>query len=102
MDENTDNRELEHRFELLKKDYEIMEANIDGTLNTMRTDIDGTLKTMRADIDGTLKDTRTDIERNNATIERINTEAARRETRMIITIAGLIVGGIAILGFILN
>ncbi len=85
MNNNTDNqvpdnREQEHRIELLEKDFKIMEANIDGTL----------------------KDMRADIERNNAAIERINTEAARRETRMIITIAGLIVGGIAILGFILN
>ena len=69
--------ELEHRFELLKKDYEIMKANIDGTLNTMKADIDKTLEAMR-------------------------TDAAKRETRLIITIAGLIVGGIAILGFILN
>ncbi len=68
----------------------------------MEVNIDGTLKTMRSDIDGTLKDMRTDIERNNNAIERYNTEAAKRETRMIITIAGLIVGGIAILGFILN
>ena len=54
MNEKLDKQEIEHRFELLKKDYQIMEANIDGTL-----------KTMRADIDGTLKDMRTDIERNN-------------------------------------
>ncbi len=102
MTEEPDNQELEQRIELLKKDFEIMEANIDGSLKTLRADIVGTLKTMRTDIDGTLKDMRTDIKRNNTTIERINTEAAKRETRMVITIASLILGGIAILGFILN
>ena len=50
---------LEHRFELLKKDVKIMEANIDGTLNTMRADIDKTLEAMRADQNAM----RTDIER---------------------------------------
>ena len=91
MEKDSNNRELEHRIELLEKDYKIMEVNIDGTL-----------KTMQANIDCTLKDMRMDIERNNNAIERYNTEAAKRETRMIITIAGLIVGGIAILGFILT
>lgn len=91
MEKDSNNRELEHRIELLEKDYKIMEVNIDGTL-----------KTMQANIDCTLKDMRTGIERNNNAIERYNTEAAKRETRMIITIAGLIVGGIAILGFILT
>ena len=60
------------------------------------------MNTHEAKIDSTLNALRTDIERYNMAIERINTEAARRETRLIITIAGLIVGGIAILGFILN
>ena len=80
MEKDSNNRGLEHGIELLEKDYKIMEVNIDGTLKTMRAD----------------------IERDNNAIERYNTEAAKRETRMIITIAGLIVGGIAILGFILN
>lgn len=62
----------------------------------------GKMNTHEAKIDSTLNALRTDIERYNMAIERINTEAARRETRLIITIAGLIVGGIAILGFILN
>lgn len=60
------------------------------------------MNTHEAKIDSTLNAMRTDIERFNAAIERINTEAAKRETRLIITNAGLIVGGIAILGFILN
>lgn len=66
MNKETDKLELEHRFGLLKKDFEIMEANIDKTLKEIQAD------------------------------------AAKRETRMILAIAGLIVGGIAILGFILN
>ncbi len=40
MNEITDNRELEHKFELLEKDYKIMEANVDGTLKDLRTDIE--------------------------------------------------------------
>ena len=77
MNKQPDNQELEHRIDLLEKDCKIMETNIDGTLKTLRADIDKTLQEMR-------------------------TDAAMRETRLIITIAGLIVGGIAILGFILN
>ncbi len=61
----------------------------------MEANIDGTLKTMRADIDGTLKDMRTDI-------ERMNTESIKREKTMIITIAGLFGLSIAILGLILS
>ncbi len=70
----------------------------------MEANIDGTLKTMRADIDGTLKDMRTDIERNNVAIERNNTEAAKRATRLILVILGAVgVGvGVAILSFVLN
>ena len=95
MNEEPDNRELAKRFELLKKDYEIMQANIDNTLNTMQANIDNTLNTMQVNIEGTLKELRTDIERNN-------TEAAKRETRLILTIVGLLVAGIAIQGFLLN
>ncbi len=57
MNEKTDNRELEHRIDLLEKDYKIMEVNIDGTLKTMRVDIDKTLHAMR-----------TDMERNNSEV----------------------------------
>ncbi len=65
--------ELENRIELLKKDYQIMEANIDGTL----------------------KDIRADMERNN-------TEAAKRETRLVLVILGAVGAGVAILSFVLN
>ena len=82
MNEKTDNRELEHRIDLLEKDYKIMEANIDGTLKTMRTDIDGTLNTMRADIDGTLKTMRVDIDKTlhamRTDMERNNSEVANK------------------------
>ena len=64
MNEKTDNRELEHRIDLLEKDYKIMEVNIDGTLKTMRTDIDKTLHAMRADQNAM----RTDMERNNSEV----------------------------------
>ncbi len=66
MNAEPDNRELDKRIELLRKDYEIM-----------KTDINGTLKEIQAD-------------------------AAKREIRLILTMVGLVVDGIAILGFILN
>lgn len=68
-----DSRELENRMELLKKDFKLMEANVDGTL----------------------KDLRTDMERNN-------TEAVKRETRLILVILGAVGIGVAILCFVLN
>lgn len=40
MSEVSDKQELDYRMELLEKDFKIMEANIDCTLNTMRTDIE--------------------------------------------------------------
>ncbi len=73
MSEGSEIRELEHRIELLEKDYKFMEANIDKTLEAMRTDI-----------------------------AQGHKDAAKRETRLILTMVGLVVGGIAILGFILN
>ncbi len=74
-----------------------MEANIDGTLKTMRADIDGTLKTMRADIDGTLKDMRTDIERHNTAIERNNTTVVNRIHTQSKWIMGMTLGVIVLI-----
>ena len=78
MNEKTDNRELEHRIDLLEKDYKIMEVNIDRTLKTMRVDIDGTLKTMRADIDKTLHAMRADQNAMRTDMERNNSEVANK------------------------
>ena len=75
MNKDPDNRELEHRFELLKKDYKIMEANIDGTL----------------------KDMRTDIERNNTAIERNNTTVANRIHTQSKWIMGMALGVIVLI-----
>ncbi len=50
---------------------------------------------MEANIDGTLKDIRADMERNN-------TEAAKRETRLVLVILGAVGAGVAILSFVLN
>ncbi len=36
MTEEPDNRALEQRIELQKKDFKIMEANVEKTLNAMR------------------------------------------------------------------
>ena len=47
MNKLPDNRELEHRIDLLEKDVKIMEVNIDKTLNAMRADQNA----MRKDIE---------------------------------------------------
>ena len=39
MDDPPDSRELAKRFDLLKKDFEIMQANVNSTLNEMRTEM---------------------------------------------------------------
>lgn len=49
------------------------------------------MNTHEARIDSTLNALRTDI-------ERINTEASKRETRLILTLVGLIVGSVTIMG----
>ena len=53
------------RFELLKKDFEVMQANVNSTLNEMRA------------------------------------EGAKRETRMLLAMAGMIGLAVAILGFLI-
>ena len=50
MDDPPDNRELAKRFDLLKKDFEIMQANVNSTLNEMRANVNSTLNEMRAEI----------------------------------------------------
>ena len=47
MNKLPDNRELEHRNDMLEKDVKIMEVNIDKTLNAMRADQNA----MRTDIE---------------------------------------------------
>ena len=42
---------------------------------------------------------KTDIQ---ATLEKMRAESAQRDTRLILTIVGLLVAGIAIQGFVLN
>ncbi len=83
---NEDDRicEVERQIELLKKDNEIMQANIDATLKSMQANIDTTLNAMRAEA------------------SKRDAEAAKRETRLILTIVGLLVAGLTIQSFILN
>ncbi len=38
MSEAPDNRELGKQFALLKKDFEVMQANVNSTLNEMRAE----------------------------------------------------------------
>ena len=79
---NEDDRicEVERQIELLKKDNEIMQANIDATLNSMRAE----------------------ASKRDAEAAKRDTEDAKRETRLILTIVGLLVAGLTIQGFILN
>ncbi len=50
MDEAPDSRELEKRIELLGKDFEIMQADVNSTLNEMRANVNSTLSEMRAEM----------------------------------------------------
>ena len=68
-----DINELAKRFELLKKDFETMQANVNSTLNEMRAD----MAAHRED-------------------------AARRETRMLLAVAGMIGLGVAFLGILIG
>ncbi|MCY4218332.1 MAG: hypothetical protein OXE41_01345 [Gammaproteobacteria bacterium] len=48
-------------------------------------------------------ETETSIERINATFERLRTDMAKRDNRLIVTVMGIImVAGITILGFVLG
>lgn len=40
MNQERDNRELEHRIDLLEERMNTQQANIDATLNALRTDIE--------------------------------------------------------------
>lgn len=91
MSEEPDNQELEHRIELLKKDYRIMELNIDGTLKTMRTDIDKTLHKMRDEA----------AKRDEAAVKR-DVEAAKPETSLILVTLVAVGTGVGVLAFILS
>ena len=50
MDDAPDSRELAKRFDLLKKDFEIMQANVNSTLNEMRANVNSTLNGMRTEM----------------------------------------------------
>lgn len=84
MNKEPDNRDLAQQVELLKKDYEIMQTDIQASLNVMKTDLQATLEKMR--VESAQRDA----------------EFAKRDTRLILTIVGLLVAGIAIQGFVLN
>ncbi|MCY4168008.1 MAG: hypothetical protein OXD36_00655 [Rhodobacter sp.] len=84
MGDAPDSRELAKRFDLLKKDFEIMQANVNSTLNEMRANVNSTLSGMRADMAAHRED------------------AARRETRLILAIAGMIGLAVAVIGFLIR
>ncbi len=47
-------------------------------------------------------ETETSIERINATFERLRTDMAKRDNRLIVAVMGIMVAGITILGFVLG
>ena len=91
MNKEPDNRELAQQVEFLKKDYEIMQTDIQATLEVMKSDIHGTLETMRAD-----------SAKRDTALANLSTEFAKRETRLILTIIGVILFAITIQSFVLN
>jgi len=71
MGDAPDSREPAKRFEFLKKDFEIMQANVNSTLNQMRADM---------------------------TAHR--EDAARRETRIILAMIAVVAIGFTVFGFV--
>ena len=47
-------------------------------------------------------ETETSIERINATFERLRTDMAKRDNRLIVAVMGIMVAGITILDFVLG
>ena len=68
MNETTDNRELEHRIDLLEERMNTHEARIDSTLNALRTDM-----------------------------ERFNTEAVKRSDAQTKWMIGIVVAAVVII-----
>jgi len=73
MNDTPDTRELEKQLALVKKDMEIMKADLSATLEGFRTDM--------------------------ATARE---EAAKRETRLILVMAGMITAAVAVLGILIR
>ncbi len=88
---------VEQRVELLEKDNEIMQTDINATLKIMRSDIGSTLNAMRTE--NAKRDT--EAAKRDTEAARRDEEAAKRETRIILTIVGLFVAGLTIQSFIL-
>ena len=73
MDDPPDSRELAKRFDLLKKDFEIMQANVNSTLNEMRANVNSTLNEMRTEM------AQRDAARSERDAARSERDAARSE-----------------------
>jgi len=80
MDETPDNRELAHRIELLKKDFDVLKADIAAKLDENK----GAMDRLRADM------------------AKNNEDVAKRETRLILTMGGMIAAAVAILGILIR
>jgi len=80
MDETPDNRELAHRIELLKKDFDVLKADIAAKLDENK----GAMDRLRADM------------------AKNNEDVAKRETRLILTMGGMIAIAVAILGILIR
>ena len=86
MDDAPDNRELAKRFDLLKKDFEIMQANVNSTLNEMRANVNSTLNEMRTEM------AQRDAARSERDAARSERDANARWWQTAILIAALGIG----------
>ena len=86
MDDAPDSRELAKRFDLLKKDFEIMQANVNSTLNEMRANVNSTLNEMRAEM------AKRDAARSERDAARSERDANARWWQTAILIAALGIG----------
>ena len=86
MDDAPDSRELAKRFDLLKKDFEIMQANVNSTLNEMRANVNSTLSEMRTEM------AQRDAARSERDAARSERDATARWWQTAILIAALGIG----------
>ena len=71
MNDTPDNRELAHRIELLKKDFDVLKADISAKLDE-----------------------------NKSAMDRLRADMSQRETRLILAVAVIIGIGLTIFGFL--
>ena len=86
-------QELDKKIAVIEEKMNTHEAKIDSTLNALRADQSSMLAGPRADQSAMREDQST----FRASLERFNAEASKRETRIIISVIGLLVASVSIL-----